>query len=750
MRKLMWFTIGFTAASAAGMYLVSGTWLLLLAGFCLAAVIACCFLSSKTARIIRIIFLGCTVSFCWLWGYDALYVANARMQDGQSVNACITVTDYSYETGYGVAADGSVELSGKTYKVRVYTQDAEELAPGDQLNATFTLRFTADGGEQEPTYHSGKGILLLAYQRDDLVRSTASQKENGRYFAANLRKAILQLLDSAFAEDTRGFARALLLGDSSLLSYEIDTAFKVSGIRHIIAVSGLHVSILFSLVYTLVGKRRWMTALLGLPVLFLFAAVAGFTPSIVRACIMQALMILALLLNQEYDPPTALAFAVLTMLICNPMTITAVGFQLSVGCMIGIFLFAEKIRTYLLDDRRLGPAKGKGIKARLCRWISGSVSITLSTMVVTTPLCAVYFGTVSLVSILTNLLTLWIVSFIFYGIMAACILALFWLPAAKTVAWVISWLIRFVIWVAKTLSMIPFAAVYTCSVYVVIWLVAAYVLLTVFMLSKKKHPGLLTVGIVMLLCFCLLFSWLEPRLDEYRVSVLDVGQGQCILLQQGAQCYMVDCGGDSPQIAADAAAQQLLSQGISKLDGLILTHYDLDHAAGAELLLSRISADKLYLPDVVDDSGIKESLSQLCSDKIQWLPTDTVTKLEAADIALFSANEGKTGNESSICVLFQPGNCDILITGDRDAAAERALLEQTQLPRLELLIAGHHGSKNATCLELLHTTTPKAVAISVGRDNIHGHPAQEVLDRLALFDCSVWRTDQQGTIIFRG
>ena len=99
-------------------------------------------------------------------------------------------------------------------------------------------------------------------------------------------------------------------------------------------------SILFSLVYTLAGKRRALTAIIGLPVLLLFAAVAGFTPSVVRACIMQALMIFALLLNQEYDPPTALSFAVLTMLACNPLAITSVSLQLSAGCMVGIFLFA--------------------------------------------------------------------------------------------------------------------------------------------------------------------------------------------------------------------------------------------------------------------------------------------------------------------------------------------------------------------------------------------------------------------------
>ena len=749
MRKLMWFTIGFAAACLPGVYLVSGTWLLLLAAISLAGLLGCCFWQTQAMRILRTALLGCTVCFCWLWCFDIVYVAAARQMDGQTVNTCITVSDYSSSTSYGISADGTMELSGKTYKVRFYLTNSEPLCPGDTISGNFSMQFTARGAEQESIYYSGKGVFLLAYQKDDIEKIPAQGREN-KYFAAYLRQKILQLLDTVFAKDTRGFARALLLGDSSLLSYETDTAFKVSGIRHIIAVSGLHVSILFSLVYTLAGKRRVLTALLGLPVLFLFAAVAGFTPSIVRACIMQGLMILALLLNQEYDPPTALAFAVLTMLFCNPMSITAVSFQLSVGCMVGMFLFAQRIHNYLLKERRLGPAKGKGVKARLSRWLASSVSVTLSTMVATTPLCAYYFGTVSLIGVLTNLLILWLVSFIFYGIMAACVLALLWLPAAKFVAWLVSCGIRFVVFVAKALARSPIAAIYTSSVYVIIWLVAAYILLTVYLLCKRKHPVILTGGILALLAICLLFSWLEPKLDDYRVSVLDVGQGQCILLQQKDQCYMVDCGGDSPAIAADVAAQQLLSQGITKLNGLILTHYDLDHGAGAELLLSRIPAEKIYLPNVADDSGIKERLCALYSDRITWLQADTITKLENTDISLFSAQEGKTGNESSICVLFQPENCDILITGDRDGAGERALMKQTDLPELELLIAGHHGSKNATCLELLHTTKPTAVAVSAGLGNMHGHPSQEVLDRLALFGCTVWRTDLQGTIIFKG
>ena len=114
------------------------------------------------------------------------------------------------------------------------------------------------------------------------------------------------------------------------------------------------------------------------------------------------------------------------------------------------------------------------------------------------------------------------------------------------------------------------------------------------------------------------------------------------------------------------------------------------------------------------------------------------------------AKEGKTNNESSLCVLFQPENCDILITGDRTTAGERALLAAYPLPDLEVLIAGHHGARTSTSLELLKQTSPEVAVISVGADNRYGHPTAEVLERLELFGCKILRTDLDGTIILRG
>ncbi len=748
-RKLMWFSVGFAAACGLGTYVLFGSWLLWLAAFLFITTGILFFIPSRAGKTAAITLLGMLVGTLWFWGFDSYYLSPPRELDGKDAVCSITVSDYSYETDYGVAAEGKVRLSGKSYSVLVYLPQEASLCPGDVLSGTFHFRYTSRGGEKEVTYHPGKGIFLLAYGDEDASITPGDEKQP-KYFAVRARKQILSILDETFPAATKGFAKALLLGDSSDLSYKADVDFQVSGIRHVIAVSGLHVSILFSLIYGVIGYRRVLLTVIGIPLLILFAAVAGFTPSIVRACILQALVILAMLFDSEYDPPTALAFAVLTMLAVNPLTISSVSFQLSVGCMIGIFAFSERISGYIFSRKWARGGKGETVRARLTRWFTGSVSVTLSAMVVTIPLCAIYFESISILGILTNLLTLWVVSFIFYGIMAVCLLGMLWPGIAQTVAWIISLPMYFVMGMARAIASIPFAAVYTDSVYIVVWLILSYVLLGLFFWGKCRHPKTLAACILGLLGAAIALSWIEPRMDQFRVTVMDVGQGQCVLLQYSGRNVLVDCGGDYPEKAADMAAKQLLSQGVFHLDGVVVSHYDKDHSGGVPYLLTRVPADRLYLPKPEENETVKEHLIQNHKGDTVFLSDMQILTIEEIPITLIAGDGDESDNESSICVLFQPENCDILITGDRGIAGERKLLSQLALPKLELLVAGHHGAKQSTGLELLQATRPAQVIISAGRNNRHGHPAQEVLDRLELYRCQLWRTDLQGTIIFTG
>ena len=416
--------------------------------------------------------------------------------------------------------------------------------------------------------------------------------------------------------------------------------------------------------------------------------------------------------------------------------------------MIGIFLFSEKIKAYLQSPKCFGSCAGKSIGRRIKRWCITSVSITISAMVFTTPLCAYYFGSVSVVGVITNLLTLWVVSFAFYGIMLSCVLGLIYLPLGKGIAWIISWAIRYVLMISDLLSKIPFASVYTSSVYVVAWLVFCYVLFMVFLRHKKKQPALFMGCMAVGLIAAILLTFFEKPKEDFSVVVMDVGQGQCVLLQSNEDTSLVDCGNSYGDAAADIVLRELWTRGIFSLDGIIVTHYDKDHAGGVNALVSWMKVDTLYLPDTTQGNDLREEIVSKNEKRISWVREISFLELENGKITIFPSAETEDPNESSLCILFQVENYDILITGDRAFAGEEELLQTGMIPKLELLVVGHHGSAESTSLELLRQTQPVTAVISVGAENTYGHPSVETLERLRLFGCNVLRTDLEGTITF--
>ena len=738
MRKLMWFAIGFlVACTFCSYFLIPG--LLWCAGLILVMALTLGYFSRKHGylALISMILLGCAIGFGWFWVYDSAYLSNARAVDGTCISTNVTVSSYGEPVNSGTAVDGRVVINGKTFDVRIYLHEDQTLSPGDQISGNFEYRYTALGGYKVPTSLRSEGTVLILYQ-DSAVSVTPAEKASLLDYPAIWRGKLCRILEEALPGDTAGFAKALLLGDRSDIEYQTNTAFKVSGISHVIAVSGLHVSILFGLIYMLTLGKRFLTGLIGIPVLILFAAMVGFTPSVTRACVMQILILIAMMFNREYDPPTALAFSALAMLVVNPMTAASVSFQLSVGCMVGIFLFYERISRWLYERRIFRIKKGPRLVTKCKRWLIVSVSVGISTAVITTPLVATYFGTVSLVSILTNLLTLWVIAFVFYGLLLVCAVGLLSGAAAAVLGWIISWPVRYVTGTAKLIAGFPLAAVYTQSIWIVLWLALCYGLLVLFLLSKKKRPMQLVFSAAMSLCAALLVSWVTPLTDSYRMTVLDVGQGQCILLQSEGKSFMVDCGGDYDDSAADEAAEYLLCQGVTRLDGIILTHYDKDHAGGVQYLLTRIPTDRLYLPDVVDEGGIKSALLGM-NIPVHMVSIDTKITFGQAEISIFASETTNAGNESGLSILFRKENCDILITGDKGALGEMLLLHHQKLPKLDVLVAGHHGSSNSTGEALLTQTMPDTVIISAGKHNPYGHPSEALLARLNAFGCKIGR-----------
>lgn len=747
MRKLMWFAVGFLLACVVACYVLTGVFLYLFTVCAILGTIGCGFAHSPFGRRVFTAMLGLTVGLIWLAGFQMLYLHTAMAQDGKQIPLSIAVSEYGTEMDTYTSGKGSIRLNGRKYHVRFYLDGNATLKPGDSVDGEFRMRYTFEGGSNPSSYQPGEGTFLIAYGEGEPV-VTAGENVPWYYFPAVLNRLAGDQVDKCFPEDTAGFARALLLGDSRKLEYSDDMALRTSGIRHVIAVSGLHVSILFSLLYLVTRKRPLITALLGLPMLILFAAFTGFSPSVVRACTMQGLMLLAALCRRDYDSLTALSFSVLCMLAVNPVVVTSVSFQLSVACTAGILLIAPKLKTYF--SRWIHGKQGT-VSGAVARWITGTMAVSISAALVTLPLCAVHFGSISLLGVLTNLLTLWMIPVLFCGIILSLLLGAAFPPLGSALAWLLSWGIRYVMLVARGIAAIPFASFFTTNIYSILWLVFFFLMLAVFLLSKKKRPGLFLACLLAGLAVSIVLHQTEPGMDAFRLAVLDVGQGQCVILQTEDKCYIVDCGGDSAKGAADSAYRYIRSFGIREVDGLIITHYDTDHVGGARYLMESIPVETLYLPDTADNRNYKETLQASYSDRITWV-TD-VARLPLNDdtnMTIIPSAEGTTSNESGLCILFSSGDCDILITGDRNISGEEELLRTGLIPDIEILVVGHHGSDSSTGLPLLSETKPEVAIISVGENNSYGHPNAQTLRRLKLFGCSVLRTDRDHTVEFRG
>ena len=730
MRKLVWFTLGFAASCAFFTYGRAPLLLVLPLIVLLLPLVT----KSKRKEKTLLSLLGVILGLTWCFRFEAAVLKPVHALDGQTAEASIRCDTYPVETDYGLRTEGTIRLGNRDYGVLCYLKPDTEIAPGMILSGSFRFRVTAPGASADSVHYQGRKIFLLAYPRGTVT--VTQDEKNWQDHAQEFRQKLLVLLEAALPRDAAQFARALLLGDSTGLDYETLTDLTVSGIRHIVAVSGLHVAILFSLVNDASFRRRTVTAILLAPVLVVFAAMTGFTPSVSRACIMSGLMLLAGLVKRVYDAPSALCVAALVLLVGNPLAVASGSFQLSFASVAGIFLFSTRLRGWFYP--RLRPRLPESV----ARYLTVSLSVTLGATVLTVPLSALQFGAFSLVSLVTNILALWVVSFLFYGLVGLCIVSLFWPAAVPLLAVPVTALIRYILICAGFMADFPLASVYTRSHYITLWLIFVYVLLVLWQTKSRRIPEALCGCLGFSLCLALAASWAEPMMDDTRITVLDVGHGQSILLQTEGRNFLIDCGGSTDAMAADAAAEALLSQGISRLDGFIITHSDSDHAGGAGELLTRVSTELLILPAVWEGEDLPAGETVYASEEL-------LLTAGTAKIHIYPAEAPSNDNENSLCILFDGENCDILVTGDRSGSGEMSLLEHTAIPDVDVLIAGHHGSKLATSEELLHAARPEIVCISAGDDNAFGHPAPELLERLEAFGCTVYRTDLQGDIIIR-
>jgi competence protein ComEC len=561
-------------------------------------------------------------------------------------------------------------------------------------------------------------------------------------------------IDRSFPADVAPFFRAIAIGDAGPLRADADvyTALGMSGVAHIVAVSGMHVSFLVSMLSYAVRSRR-ARAIVCPPVLLAFMAVTGFSPCVCRAVIMQIFVIAAPLARRRGDSVTSIFAALLLILLFDPLMVGQIGLQLSFLSTLGIVAVSPRMQKSLRDFGETRRALKKPVPRAVYGFVTASFSTTIGALVPTTPLIACYFGYVSLLAPVTNLVTLWAAALCFCGGLVAGLLGLVFVPAASAVAALASLPAYWIIFAAKAISRVPFSAMYVSNPYILFWLVHAYAVFAAFILfrgglKKALYP---VSGCAVMLGLALLLTSLTPR-RGLAVTALDVGQGQSIVLSLGAATAVVDCGGSGFPSAAVSAAEYIQAEASPPIELLILTHFHSDHANGVPELLARETVGTLVIPD--PDLGGRDELTDAVLGAaeergIEVIIVSETTAIEFGEAALTiypPLGDGSEENEFGLTILATYGEWDALITGDMRTETELLLLEREELPDIELLVAGHHGSKYSNSEDLLEVTRPEAALISAGARNRYGHPAPETLERLEAYGVAVYRTDVLGNI----
>ncbi|MDR1330380.1 MAG: ComEC/Rec2 family competence protein [Oscillospiraceae bacterium] len=575
---------------------------------------------------------------------------------------------------------------------------------------------------------------------------------------ADFAARVADSIDSAFPARLAPFFRAITIGDADALRRDaaVYTALGMSGVAHIVAVSGMHVSFLISMI-SYVARTRWARITVDIPVLLAFMAVTGFSSSVCRAAIMQLFVITAPLARRRGDSVTSVFTALLLLLAFDPGLITQIGLQLSFLSTLGIVIISPRMQNALREygeTRRV--LRKRGIPRAVYDFVTASFSTTVGALALTMPLIAYYFGYVSLLAPITNLVTLWAAALCFCGGLITGLAGLAFMPLARFIALLASLPADWIIIAAKLISRVPFGTLYISNVYILAWLVYTYAVFAVFILQRGTLKKALypVCGCAVALGLALLLTAATPR-GGLTVTAIDVGQGQSVVLSDGAATAVVDCGGTGFPSAAVRTAEYIQAQTAPPIELLILTHFHSDHAGSVPELLARETVKTLIIPD--PDLGGRDELTDAVLDAAaeHGIGIVTVTETITLDfggsrLTIFPPfGDGSDENEFGLTILITSGEWDALITGDMREETELLLLERTELPDIELLVAGHHGSKYSNSNDLLEVTRPETALISVGSRNTYGHPAEETLERMHRHGVTVYRTDLMGNITIK-
>ena len=602
----------------------------------------------------------------------------------------------------------------------------------------------------------------------------------------SLRNGLSQTMAEVLPEPQASLAQGIILGKRGTIPASTKADFAHTGTAHLLAISGLHLSIiagiLLSIGIWLFGRRRYTYLWLALGIIWLYALITGMHTPVVRGAIMASLFLTAELLGRQRTAITSLAFAAAIMVGINPQILWDASFQLSFLAMSGLIFLAPPFQT--LGRKAVKTTMGeKGIGVSLANITTDSFGVTLGAVIAVWPVIAHYFGIVSFVAPLATLLALPALPGIIVAGALAGLIGLVALPIAQAIGW-LAWLfISYMLLIVSGFASLPISSIEVDPFDTALILVYYPALAAAVWLGSRKRLGermskaktWLKSGasksfslasrlpkrwvIPPLLVAAILVSVVAATMPDNKlhVSFLDVGQGDAILIQRGNQQVLVD-GGPSPQ-AITLELGDKMPFWDRTIELVVLTHPHSDHITGLLEVLQRYKVEQVLYPDLDYPSPLYQEWLRLVEEKdIECTIAQAGQQIDLGEGITIKVlhpqtplltGTGSDINNNSVVLRLSMGRVSFLLAADIEWEAEFELIALRADLSGTVLKVGHSGSYTSTTAEFLSAANPQVAVISVG-DNPFGHPSDEVVKRLEekLGTENIYRTDEQGTIEF--
>ena len=683
------------------------------------------------------------------------------------------------------------EKSVSVKRIFVNTEKIPNVKIGNIIKVRGKLRQFEEAANKG-NFDSRKYYLSLGFYGKieagtiEVINSDYSGIRQGLY---ELRMEIIERLEKLCSDNNgifsiinnkNGIIGAIILGDKTDIDSDIKELYSVSGIAHILAISGLHISFIGMAIYRLLRRRfRFLfSAAVSIPVVLSFGIMSGFGISTIRAIIMFILKIIGEVLGRKYDAITAISLAGLVLLVQNPFVVCNSGFQMSFGAIIAIVLILPIVEEILNTDNKI-------IKV-----ISANFTISL----VMNPILAWNYYELPTFSFLLNIVVVPLMSVVIVssiaGIFCSCIMFGF----GKAVIFPGCGILELYTFLCNVINKSSVASIVVGQPKVTIIIVYYAILLVVLFGLKnirtkytraekerniiKKETGLvlekkakkerrikgqnvklrLACIVGFLLLNCLIYYIPNPG---FYITFISVGQGDGILIHgDNGTKVMVDGGSTSEkQVAKNCIVPYLKAEGIGTIDYSIITHTDKDHISGILEILENNNSNKiriknLVMPDInMKDDTYNELIEKAKLKKINVLyikKGDTLSLGKTKIKCIYPETTTTASDKNDYCTVLSVKNktSKILLTGDISKEIEEKIKDDIEENYTVLKVA-HHGSNYSSSEKFLKKVNPKYSIISVGKNNSYGHPGNETMERLRKQGGVIYRTDEKGGITIR-